>query len=155
MSPENKSFFEKLFNEMKLNVLNEMKLLESAIKSETTEIDNDSWDSIVRLETKLIARQSFLLKKIEHAQFKLKNNTYGLCEECDHEIEFSRIKARPIATQCIECKEAEEKNEDNILYQKKSHTHGREFGTKATSSYVSLDVYKQNRAQDAKILSIH
>jgi hypothetical protein len=73
----------------------------------------------------LIGRQTFMLKKIDYCLNKIKAGTYGVCEECEGDIEINRLKARPVATQCIACKEAEERGEERLLYEKKSHTHGK------------------------------
>ncbi len=63
-------------------------------------------------EIRLKERGQKLLKKIDEALDRLANKTYGICERCDGEIPFERLKARPVTTLCIECKtqqEAEEK----------------------------------------------
>ena len=57
-------------------------------------------------------RETVLIRKIKEALEMIKNGTYGICEECEEEIYEGRLKARPVATLCIECKrkqEAEEK----------------------------------------------
>ena len=57
-------------------------------------------------------RETVLIGKIKEALERIENGTYGICEECEEEISKARLKARPVATLCIECKrkqEAEEK----------------------------------------------
>ncbi len=72
-----------------------------------------------------------MLKKIEGALLKIKNGTFGNCEECEGEIEINRLRARPVATQCIACKVEGERVQGQLLYEKKSHTHthGKNFGS--------------------------
>lgn len=53
-------------------------------------------------------RESKLIKKIKQALERIKNGTYGICESCGEEISIKRLKARPVTTQCIECKAKEE-----------------------------------------------
>ena len=52
-----------------------------------------------------------MLGKIEHALKKMDGGEYGLCEECDEQISLKRLQARPEAQLCIQCKEAQEKEE--------------------------------------------
>lgn len=53
-------------------------------------------------------RESKLIKKIKQALDRIENGTYGICESCGEEISVKRLKARPVTTQCIECKAKEE-----------------------------------------------
>ena len=45
-----------------------------------------------------------VLKDIDHALDKIKNNTYGICEECEEKITEKRLEANPVARYCITCK---------------------------------------------------
>ena len=53
-------------------------------------------------------REHKLIKKIKEAIGRLENDTYGICESCGEEISLKRLKARPVTTQCIDCKSKEE-----------------------------------------------
>jgi DnaK suppressor protein len=53
-------------------------------------------------------RESKLIKKIKQALERIENDTYGICETCGEEITVKRLKARPVTSQCIECKSKEE-----------------------------------------------
>ena len=53
-------------------------------------------------------RESKLIKKIKAALKRIENDTYGICESCGDDITLKRLKARPVTTQCIECKSKEE-----------------------------------------------
>ena len=53
-------------------------------------------------------RESKLIKKIKKALERIENGTFGICETCGEPISAKRIKARPVTTQCIECKTKEE-----------------------------------------------
>lgn len=56
-------------------------------------------------------REQKLLKKIDEALDRMKKNTYGICERCEDEIPYQRLKARPVTTLCIACKTLQEQEE--------------------------------------------
>jgi len=58
-------------------------------------------------------RERKLLKKIDEALDRMNNAIYGICEHCDGEIPYKRLKARPVTTLCIECKTAQEEEEQS------------------------------------------
>lgn len=49
-------------------------------------------------------REHKLIKKIKDALERIETGTYGICETCEEYISIERLKARPVTTQCIECK---------------------------------------------------
>jgi DnaK suppressor protein len=53
-------------------------------------------------------RENKLIKKIKKALDRIENDTFGICEKCGEDITLKRLKARPVTTQCIECKTKEE-----------------------------------------------
>ena len=53
-------------------------------------------------------REAKLIKKIKAALDRIDNDTYGVCESCGEDISLKRLKARPVTTQCIDCKSKEE-----------------------------------------------
>ena len=62
------------------------------------------------VEMRTFNRQRKLLLKIEQALTKIKDDTYGFCEETGEPIGLKRLIARPIATLSIEAQEKREKN---------------------------------------------
>ncbi len=56
-------------------------------------------------------REQKLLKKIDEALDRLRSRTYGICERCEEEIPYQRLKARPVTTLCIACKTLQEQEE--------------------------------------------
>jgi len=56
-------------------------------------------------------RERKLLKKIDEALDRMSGGTYGICERCDGDIPYKRLKARPVTTLCIECKTLQEQEE--------------------------------------------
>lgn len=53
-------------------------------------------------------REHKLIKKIKKALERIDNGTFGICESCGEDIAIKRLKARPVTSQCIECKSKEE-----------------------------------------------
>lgn len=56
-------------------------------------------------------RANMLLPKIDRALQRIVEGSYGLCEVCEEPIGIARLKARPVATLCIACKEEQEQQE--------------------------------------------
>ena len=63
------------------------------------------------VEMKAINRQIKLISKIDQALMRVKNNTYGFCEETAEPIGLKRLMARPVAELCIAAQEKHEKEE--------------------------------------------
>ena len=63
------------------------------------------------VEMRTSNRRRKLINKIDRALKKLKDNTYGYCENTGEPIGLKRLIARPIATLCIEAQEKHEKEE--------------------------------------------
>ena len=53
-------------------------------------------------------REHKLIKKIKKTLDRIETGTFGICESCGEDIGIERLKARPVTTQCIECKTKEE-----------------------------------------------
>ncbi len=56
-------------------------------------------------------RENKLIKKIKKALDRIENDTFGICEICGEDISIERLKARPVTTQCIDCKTEAEQRE--------------------------------------------
>ncbi len=74
-------------------------------------VDQASSQTEKTVEMRTLNRQRKLLSKIDNAIKKIKDNTYGYCEETGEPIGVKRLIARPIATLSIEAQEKHEKNE--------------------------------------------
>jgi DnaK suppressor protein len=70
-------------------------------------------------------RENFYLKKINKSLTRLNNGQYGLCEDCDAEIAYERLKARATAELCIQCKEEAEFSESHNVFAKRSKSLGK------------------------------
>ena len=63
------------------------------------------------VEMRASNRRRKLINKIDRALKKLKDGTYGYCEDTGEPIGLKRLIARPIATLCIEAQEKHEQEE--------------------------------------------
>jgi DnaK suppressor protein len=52
--------------------------------------------------------------KISKTLLRIENGTFGICDKCEEEIAFKRLEARPVTTQCIDCKTKEEATERTL-----------------------------------------
>ncbi len=60
---------------------------------------------------RLRGREKQLLEKIDRALEKIDNGVFGICENCEEDIEPKRLDARPVTTLCFRCKDEQEKHE--------------------------------------------
>tara|TARA_B100001123_G_scaffold46424_1_gene47271 strand:+ start:3293 stop:3700 length:408 start_codon:yes stop_codon:yes gene_type:complete len=74
-------------------------------------VDQASSQTEKTVEMRTLNRQIKLLSKIDKALKRIKDNTYGFCEETGEPIGLKRLIARPVATLSIEAQEKHEKNE--------------------------------------------
>jgi DnaK suppressor protein len=70
----------------------------------TSEVD-------MRMTMRAMDRARKLINKIDEALLRIKNGTYGYCEQTDDPIEVARLEARPVATLCFKAQEALERIE--------------------------------------------
>ena len=65
-------------------------------------------DAMEREKAFLFAsRDEKYLKQIEAAFERIKNDTFGICRECEKEISPERLEAVPTTTICFDCKSKE------------------------------------------------
>ena len=74
-------------------------------------VDQASSYTEKNVEIRTVNRQIKLVSKIDAALKRLKEGTYGFCEETGEQIGLERLIARPIATLCIAAQEKHEKEE--------------------------------------------
>jgi DnaK suppressor protein len=135
MSKKSSHLDKKQFNELKDQMLSEKQRIineltlnpsEFAVDGEERldEVDKASIDQSTDEILRFRNRDLLYLKKINFALEKMDKGTYGLCEECDCEIKFERLMARPVAEMCISCKEEAERDESFSYSGKKSKSLG-------------------------------
>ena len=74
-------------------------------------IDQASSYTEKTVEMRASNRRRKLINKIDQALKRLKDNTYGYCEDTGEPIGLKRLIVRPIATLCIEAQEKHEQEE--------------------------------------------
>ena len=75
------------------------------------EMDIASSEVSLQFAGRLREREQGLLSKIDAALAKIDQGEYGDCVMCGEAIGLARLKARPVAELCIECKSEQEKLE--------------------------------------------
>ena len=116
MSEKQKEYFKKRLVDWKNEIieLNSKGLYLNNVDHEISSpdiVDQAASQTEKSVETRTLNRQIKLLSKIEKAINRIKDNTYGYCEETGEPIGLKRLIARPIATLCIEAQEKHEKEE--------------------------------------------
>lgn len=110
--------FTELLNEEKRKIMRHLEEVSASSEQQldTSTASGDAAD-IAALEMtqanlqKIGKREAYLLKKIDLAIQKIADGTYGECEMCGETIAIARLKARPVAQLCIDCKTAQEAEE--------------------------------------------
>jgi DnaK suppressor protein len=74
-------------------------------------VDQASSYTDKNVEMRAINRQIKLISKIDSALKRIKDETYGFCEDTGEPIGLKRLIARPVATLSIEAQEKHEKEE--------------------------------------------
>ena len=59
----------------------------------------------------LCSREKLYMRRIERSLQDIEDGVYGRCDRCEEDISFKRLKARPTARYCIDCKTQLEKME--------------------------------------------
>jgi len=77
--------------------------------------DQASMETDRNFELRIKDRERKLIKKINQAIERIKDGEFGECDSCGGDISIKRLQARPVTTQCIECKTAQEQEERTRL----------------------------------------
>jgi DnaK suppressor protein len=82
---------------------------ETIVLMETTVDSSDFMDQAAveadrSFRLRMRDRENKLILKINEALTRIEEGTYGICEVCGGEISIKRLKARPVTTCCIGCK---------------------------------------------------
>jgi DnaK suppressor protein len=112
--------------ELKAKLLEELALIEERNREIVAEMEQfdggdtfhgDEADQATFMEQRsrmlrLRDRDRKLINKIRKTLQDIDSESYGTCESCGIEISFERLKMRPVASLCIECKKEQEERED-------------------------------------------
>lgn len=73
------------------------------------EADHASNSNNSMIESAIVTQQNQELKEINVTLGKISNGDYGICDMCEDPIGFQRLKVKPHAIYCIDCREIVEK----------------------------------------------
>jgi len=116
MCEKHKAYFKKKLTDWKSDIIktNNEALYNGSLDDNSISadiVDQASSYTDKNVEMKAINRQIKLITKIDSALKKIKDGTYGFCEETGEPIGIKRLMARPVATLCIAAQEKHEKDE--------------------------------------------
>ena len=116
MCAKHLAFFKKKLTDWKADLVktNNEALYNSSMDDNSTSadiVDQASSYTEKNVEMRAINRQIKLISKIDSALKKIKDGTYGFCEETGEPIGLKRLMARPVATLSIEAQEKHERDE--------------------------------------------
>lgn len=115
MNENQQAHFRNLLLAWKKELMEEVDKTVSHMKDDATNFpdpnDRASQEEEFALELRTRDRERKLIKKIDESLEMIDSGDYGFCETCGVEISIRRLEARPTATQCIDCKELDERKE--------------------------------------------
>jgi DnaK suppressor protein len=119
MSAKMKEYFRQKLKDWKNELLKEssqtltnMQKEENTAKPDITDRASEEIERSFELRTR--DRERKLINKIESALRRIKEGSYGYCEETGEPIGIKRLEARPVATLSLEAQEIHEKKEKKI-----------------------------------------
>ena len=106
----------KFYKRLLLRRLDELYAEAKRAKNQVKETDEPSPDPFDQASNqfdrdfllRLKDRERKLMVKIQEALERIENGTFGICLECGGKISQKRLRARPVATLCIDCKNEQE-----------------------------------------------
>lgn len=85
--------------------LDQLNSLELNDEGDHAAVNNNSM-----IESAIVHQQEQELREINIALGKISAGDYGTCEMCEDDIGFQRLKVKPHAIYCIDCREIVEKS---------------------------------------------
>lgn len=85
--------------------LAELNALELNDEGDHASVNNNSM-----IESAIVRQQEQELNEINVTLGKIASRDYGICEMCEDTISFQRLKVKPHAIYCIDCREIVEKS---------------------------------------------
>ena len=116
MCAKHLAYFKQKLTDWKSDLVkaNNQALYNSSLDDNSTSadiVDQASSYTEKNVEMRAINRQIKLISKIDSAFKRIKDGTYGFCEETGEPIGLKRLMARPVATLSIEAQERHERDE--------------------------------------------
>ena len=127
MNKKDLEHFRRIINKKKNELFAELGYLETSAMSSTTKdqsgdlssysfhMADQGTDTMDReMAFTFASREGRYLHHLNEALERIENGTYGKCRSCGGDISKARLEAVPHATQCIKCKNAEEKKQRGL-----------------------------------------
>lgn len=119
MTPEQLEEFRHLLNEQLHSLVGEAKdtvegMHEAAKDTFADPTDRALLESNRNFNLRISDRERKLITKVQEALNRIDAGNFGVCEECGDDIGVARLRARPVTTLCIECKEDQERREKRV-----------------------------------------
>lgn len=115
MNDHQREYFRRKLESWKQELLDgATELMESLQENAETlieDVDRASTEISLAYTLRSKDRARKLVKKIDQALQRIEDKTYGYCEETGEPIGLERLKARPVATLCIEAQKRHEQKE--------------------------------------------
>lgn len=124
MNKKNLEYFKKIILKKREELFNELGYLEDTSMSSTTKdrsgdlssysfhMADQGTDTMEReMAFNFASREGRYLYHLNEALKRIEDGEYGTCRTCHGEISKMRLEAVPHATQCIKCKNSEEKKQ--------------------------------------------
>ena len=111
------------FRNLFLEILSEEEVFEGKLSPtslEGDEVDVVSSEKENQMDFRLKSRNAMFLKKVRKSLQKIDDGSFGECDDCGAEISFNRLLARPTADLCIHCKEAQEREENQLIHRNRT-----------------------------------
>ncbi|TQR31278.1 RNA polymerase-binding protein DksA [Campylobacter sp. MIT 99-7217] len=107
--------FKEILESRKQEILNQLYQTNKDIEDLYNSEPNDNIDfSVITASSQIEETIDHNLKQeleyIENSLLRIKKGNYGICEGCEEEINIERLKIKPHARYCINCREKYEKS---------------------------------------------
>lgn len=96
---------QRVYNQTRNSFKDELQISQDDLPDETDLAVSEVNQSLV---FKLKDRERMMLQKIDEALARLDEGSFGVCADCEENIEPKRLEVSPMSTHCISCKEQAE-----------------------------------------------
>jgi DnaK suppressor protein len=110
-----KNYFKEILESRKEQILKNISGVNTELEQLSSlelndEGDHASIDNSSMVESAIVQQQEQELREINVTLGKISSGDYGICEMCEDPIGFQRLKVKPHAIYCIDCREIVEKS---------------------------------------------
>ena len=115
MQDSEKNYFKEILESRKEQIIKNIsgvndELMQLSSLELNDEGDHASVDNSSMIESAIVRQQEQELREINVTLGKISTGDYGICEMCEDPIGFQRLKVKPHAIYCIDCREIVEKS---------------------------------------------